>query len=224
MAQAVLWVPVAPLQAGHSTGFSLMFRQGLDISLLFTSPLGGTKAVVLSRSQLCSMQTRRPSQAAVRCCCAMRDLRLRGHFGKAEALLCSSHGSTTSQRLHRTHISAAPPKAPPGGTHLSLAQLCSAAWGNRCFQEKGVQGQVSEGNARWPREISHSCRALSRQGTGGAFLSLLSQGSLMKNEPHAPVLATNAFPCGFLCAAVAFCRHLDSITLLIQPIKLETEH
>lgn len=101
MARAVLWVPVAPLQAGHSTGFSLMFRQGLDISLLFTSPLGGTKAVVLFRSQLCSMQTRCPSQAAVRCCCAMRDLCFRGHFGKAEALLCSSHGSTTSLPRHR---------------------------------------------------------------------------------------------------------------------------
>lgn len=73
-------------------------------------------------------------------------------------------------------------------------------------------------------EITCSCRALSRQGTGGAFLSLLRQGLLMKNEPHAPVLATNAFPGGFLCAAVAFCRHLDSITALIQPIKLETEH
>lgn len=73
-------------------------------------------------------------------------------------------------------------------------------------------------------EIPCSCRALSRQGTGGAFLSLLSQSLLMKNEPHGPALATNAFPCGFLCAAVAFCRHLDSITLLIQPIKLETEH
>lgn len=46
----------------------------------------------------------------------------------------------------------------------------------------------------------------------------------MKNEPRALVLATSSFPCGFLCAAVAFCRHLDSITPLIQPIKLETEH
>lgn len=46
----------------------------------------------------------------------------------------------------------------------------------------------------------------------------------MKNEPRALVLTTNSFPCGFLCAAVAFCRHLDSITPLIQPIKLETEH
>lgn len=35
MVRAVLWVPVAPLQAGRSTGFSLKLRQGLDISSLF---------------------------------------------------------------------------------------------------------------------------------------------------------------------------------------------
>lgn len=46
----------------------------------------------------------------------------------------------------------------------------------------------------------------------------------MKNEPRALVLTTSSFPCGFLCAAVAFCGHLDSITPLIQPIKLETKH
>lgn len=145
--------------------------------------------------------------------------------------LCSSptlvpwqhHGLAKGQRLHRSHISAASPKAPQVGPTWACPD-CSAAWGNRCFQEKGVQGQVREGNVRWTMENPCSCRALSRQGTGGAFLSLLRQDLLMKNEPHAPVLATNAFPCGFLCAAVAFCRHLDSITLLIQPIKLETEH
>lgn len=143
--------------------------------------------MVLSQSQLCSMQTRCPSQAAVRCCCpwlacAMRDLCLGGHCGKAEALLqssahamaapCPCQGSEAPQEPGFCSISS-------GGTHLGLLCLCSAAWGNRCFQEKGVQGWVSEGNVRWPMEIPCSCRALSRQGTGGAFLSLLSQGLLM---------------------------------------------
>jgi len=46
----------------------------------------------------------------------------------------------------------------------------------------------------------------------------------MKNAPRALVLTTSSYARGFLCAAVASRRHLDSITPLIQPIKLETEH
>lgn len=67
MVWAVLWVPVASLQAGHSTGFSLMFKQGLDISFLYFSPWRDKGSGVV-QNQLFSMQTRCPSQAAVRCC------------------------------------------------------------------------------------------------------------------------------------------------------------
>lgn len=61
MLQAVLWVPVAPV-AGRSLLFDVEARSGCFFSLFFTPPLGGPEVVVLSQSQLCSLQSRCSAQ------------------------------------------------------------------------------------------------------------------------------------------------------------------
>lgn len=103
MVRAVLWVPVAPLQAGRSTGFSLKFRQGLDISSLFffslLLPLEGRMLSCCLRAScaLCKPDARHWQLSGVAALAgSCHELCLRGHFGKAEALLQSSAHPTAA--------------------------------------------------------------------------------------------------------------------------------
>lgn len=162
------------------------------------------------------------STRAVRCCWLLMPWPqgVRGDTARAaETLLWSPALSTAvlveiMWDLHPRSI----PRAPQYETHLSLAhQLHGKEAPRKTEHKEQLSGEVGVGCGEHSLTLAP---AEPQAGGGGCtFLSLLGQ-CLQQTL----VLATSPVPCGFLCAAVAFCGHLDSITLLIQPIKLETEH
>lgn len=146
----------ALLQAGHAAGFCLKFRQGLDIFFLFfffsllLALLGRMHSCCFGAScTLCKPDAscRRlsgvaaPGQLVPWLICAGE-----GRFGKAKALLQPSAlpmaAPVSPPRPHRTRISAASPKPPPGGTCPSLMQLCS-----RCLEGKMLSEKESTRNS-----------------------------------------------------------------------------
>lgn len=152
MAWAMLWVPVAPSadRSLHRLLFDVEARSGYFFSLFFTPPLGGTGAVVLFRAS-CALYKpdahhRQLPGVAVPVLlpwlpCAMSDLCLRGHCGKAEALLqssahpvaapcpCQGTGAPQDPRfcsISQTSLKWDPPEPAtlPGGTDAFRKKEC----------------------------------------------------------------------------------------------------